>query len=49
MTDIVSAKDVTLYDLEKKFDLRLNEDRQFFPEWQADLPEINSEDKKFLD
>ncbi len=49
MTDIVSAKDVTLYDLEKKFDLRLNEDRQFFPEWQADLPETNPEDRKFLD
>ncbi len=26
MTDTVFAKDVTLYDLEKKFDLRLNAD-----------------------
>ena len=43
------CKDVTLYDLEKKFNLRLNEDSQFFPEWQADSPEANAEDKKFLD
>ncbi len=49
MNDTLSAKDVTLYDLEKRFDLRLNENEQFFPEWQTDSPEINSEDKKFLD
>jgi len=49
MTDIVFAKDVTLYDLEKKFDLRLNGDKQFFPEWQAGSPETNPEDRKLLD
>jgi hypothetical protein len=49
MNDTLSAKDVTLYDLEKRFDLRLNENEQFFPEWQGDFPEINSEEKKFLD
>ena len=49
MTDIVSAKDVSLYDLEKKFDLRLNKDRRFFPEWQTDSPEPDSEERKFLD
>ncbi len=49
MADMVSAKDVTLYDLERRFNLRLNEDRQFFLEWQPDSPETNSEDKKFLD
>lgn len=49
MTDTIFAKNVSLYDLEKKFDLRLNQDRQFFPEWQADSPETDSEDRKFLD
>ncbi len=49
MTDIVYAKDVTLYDLEKRFDLHLDGDREFFPEWQTDSPETNSEDRKFLD
>jgi len=49
MNDTLSAKDVTLYDLEKRFALRLNENEQFFPEWQGDFPEINSEEKKFLD
>ena len=49
MNDTLSAKDVTLYDLEKRFALRLNEDRQFFLEWQADSPEINSAEKNFLD
>lgn len=49
MNEIMSAKDVTLYDLEKRFDLRLNEDGQFFREWQTELPEITDEEKKFLD
>jgi len=49
MNDTISAKDVTLYDLEKKFDLRLIEDIQFFPEWQTEPSETATEEKKFLD
>jgi hypothetical protein len=49
MNDTISAKDVTLYDLEKKFDLRLIEDIQFFPEWQTEPSETAAEEKKFLD
>lgn len=48
--NVISAKDITLHDLEKKFNLRLNEDGQFFTEWQPDPPEteISEEEKKFL-
>jgi len=50
MTDnIMYAKDITLYDLEKKFHLHLNEDERFFHEWQTDSPVITAEEKKFLD
>ncbi len=47
--DTVFAKDITLYDLEQKFNLRLSEDREFFPEWQIEQPESTAEEKKFLD
>ena len=49
MGNSVSAKDVTLYDLETKFNLQLNRDNQFFTEWQTDLPEIMPQEKQFLD
>jgi hypothetical protein len=45
----ILAKNVTLYDLENKFNLRLTEDKAFFPEWQeADSVEITTEEKWFL-
>ena len=43
------AKDVTLYDLEKEFNLILSEDKQFFQEWQSCTLEISDDEKKFLD
>lgn len=46
---IVSAKDVTLYDLESNFNLALNEDREFFPEWQKDSFAIPTEERMLLD
>lgn len=46
---IVSAKDVTLYDLESNFNLALNEDREFFPEWQKDSFTIPTEERMLLD
>ncbi len=49
MNDTIAAKDITLYDLENRFDLRLSELRQFFPEWQTDSLETTPEEKKFLD
>jgi len=49
MDNIIAAKDVTLYELEKKFNLRLTENKQFFPEWQMASPEITTEEKHFLD
>ncbi|QTA81159.1 Uncharacterized protein dnl_34900 [Desulfonema limicola] len=49
MNEIIYAKNITLYDLEQNFNLYLNEDSQFFKEWQTDSPEITNEEKKFLD
>ena len=49
MKETINSKDITLYDLEKNFNLRLNEDSNFFMEWQTDSPEITSEEKKLLD
>jgi hypothetical protein len=49
MSEAVSAKDVTLHDLEAKFHLQLVEDPQFFPEWQNNLSPINDGEKKLLD
>jgi hypothetical protein len=49
MSNSIPAKDITLYDLETKFNLQFTEDSQFFQEWQVDLSSITTEDKKFLD
>lgn len=49
MLDVVSAKDITLRDLETQFDLRLSEDSRFFTEWQTDGQNIAPEEKRFLD
>jgi len=49
MSEIVYAKDVTLYDLKTRFHLQLVEDSQFFPEWQSNLPPINDYEKQLLD
>ncbi|MEY2975890.1 MAG: hypothetical protein RLZZ435_27, partial [Cyanobacteriota bacterium] len=46
---IVSAKDITLYDLESKFNLSLNQDSDFFPEWQKDSLTIATEERILLD
>jgi len=49
MTKTMNARDVTLHDLRSKFGLQFVQDLQFFPEWQADLPEISLTDKQQLD
>ncbi len=49
MTEIMAARDVSLFALEQKFNLRLVEDEQFFPEWSMNLPEITDQEKQLLD
>ena len=49
MTQKIYAKNVTLRDLKTKFAIQLVRDREFFPEWQTDLPEPTEIDKLFLD
>ena len=41
MGNSIPAKDdITLYDLETKFNLQLTQESQFFPEWQVGLSEV---------
>jgi hypothetical protein len=49
MGNSIPAKDITLYDLETKFNLQFTEDSPFFPEWQVDLPSVTTEEQMFLD
>ena len=49
MRQTILAKDITLDELEKIFNLQIVEDDQFFREWQDDLPEITDWQKRLLD
>lgn len=49
MVQTIPITDVTLHDLREKFNLHRIDDRQFFPEWWADLPELSNLDKQLLD
>jgi hypothetical protein len=49
MVKSIPAKNLSLYDLEKKFNLTLAEDEQFFTEWREDLPAIADSEKQALD
>lgn len=49
MVQTIAANKVTLEELETKFNLRLVEDKQFFLEWQNNLPEITELEKQRLD
>ncbi|MBD1803907.1 type I restriction endonuclease subunit R [Microcoleus sp. FACHB-SPT15] len=49
MVKTLQAKNLSLYDLEKKFNLTLAEDEQFFTEWREDLPAITDSQKQALD
>jgi hypothetical protein len=49
MTQSIQAKALTLRDVKTKFKFQLAEDEQFFREWIDDLPEINDEEKRYLD
>lgn len=49
MVETIQARNVTLYDLEAKFGLERTEDKQFFREWQENLPELTEKEKETLD
>lgn len=49
MVQTISAKDISLEELERLFNLQLVEDKDFFREWLEDLPEITDLQKQLLD
>lgn len=49
MATIRRATEVSLHDLGVRFGLQPTEDTTFFMEWQADLPEISTQEKQQLD
>ncbi len=49
MVQTIQAKDITLLELETLFGLQLIRDKQFFREWQDNLPEITEIQKQQLD
>ncbi|QLE55141.1 restriction endonuclease subunit R [Nostoc sp. TCL26-01] len=49
MTQTIPAKEINLRYLIDHFGLELIQDEQFFPEWQADLPELTDLEKQLLD
>ncbi len=48
MVQTISADKVTLYDLEKRFNLQLTKDESFFLEWQQDLLELSETEQQRL-
>lgn len=49
MLQVVQASELTLHEVETKFNLRENQDDSFFPEWQENLPELTDIEKQTLD
>jgi hypothetical protein len=49
MATTMRAGDVTLHDLGARFGLQFTKDATFFPEWHAELPELNEQEKQLLD
>ena len=49
MVQVISASELTLNEVETKFHLQQTEDEEFFPEWQANLPEISQQEQQSLD
>ena len=49
MVQILQARNVNIQDLIDQFGLQLVRDRQFFTEWQENLPELTDQEKQFLD
>ena len=49
MVQTLQARNVNIRDLIDQFGLQLVRDRQFFTEWQENLPELTDQEKHFLD
>lgn len=47
MVHVIQSGELTLHDVEEKFNLQQMSDEQFFLEWQEDLPEL-AETEKYL-
>ncbi|MDY6898908.1 MAG: type I restriction endonuclease subunit R [Cyanobacteriota bacterium] len=48
MMQTIQAKDISLYELEKKFNLQLSTDTDFFTEWKDNLPSLTDIEKQSL-
>jgi predicted type IV restriction endonuclease len=48
MVQTLAAEKITLYDLEREFQLQQTEDPTFFPEWQGDLPTLTETEQQRL-
>lgn len=46
---IAISEKITLRYLRDNFNIERNEEREFFPEWYENLPELSENDKRFLD
>lgn len=49
MTQVLSARNVTLRDLIDQFGIQLVQDNSFFTEWQSNLPTLSEPEKQTLD
>lgn len=49
MTQIIQASTLTLHDVKEKFSIQLIDDKDFFPEWQDNLPQVTEAEKEWLD
>lgn len=49
MVQTIQASELTLREVEQKFNLQENLDLSFFPEWQNDLPKSTETEKQTLD
>ncbi|AUT03760.1 restriction endonuclease subunit R [Nostoc sp. CENA543] len=49
MVQVVQGKDITLAQLIDEFGLELAQDKEFFLEWQQDLPDLSDSEKELLD
>ena len=49
MAQTIPAQDITINDLKTKFNLQQTNERQFFREWQDNLPEVSESEKQLLE
>ncbi len=49
MLQTIPAQDITINDLKIKFNLQHTDERQFFREWQDNLPEVSESEKQSLE